>query len=267
MASIIATGSFHTLLLTVDAHGRDPTPSFSINRSVEATPMILVCREDDKAVLSWNAGANNSCQYGDLLSITWRLNVPACTYQCEDPMQFCMVNTTNCKTYEESVDFKVTLNEEAIFDLSGEECSAVIPEFYLHNSSEAPLRLKCSCSLRCPLIPLYPTSNQIEKQRNATLQDYDEAKHTRGFYLYLVIRILATAALGTSFTMLDATTICLIKKYQGELGKQRLFGVIGAAVFAMCSGLLLDWTSGLNNGMLCAVTRSYNLFINCFGMP
>ena len=57
-----------------------------------------------------------------------------------------------------------------------------------------------------------------------------------GFWVYLLLRILATAALGTVFTMLDASTICLVKKFNGELGKQRLLGVVGAGVFGMLSG-------------------------------
>jgi hypothetical protein len=59
---------------------------------------------------------------------------------------------------------------------------------------------------------------------------------------------MAMATLGTSFTMLDATTICLIKKYKGQLGRQRLFGVLGSAAFAMTTGILLDWAATLNNG-------------------
>jgi hypothetical protein len=32
------------------------------------------------------------------------------------------------------------------------------------------------------------------------------------------------------------------------LGRQRLFGVLGSAAFAMTTGILLDWAATLNNG-------------------
>ena len=69
--------------------------------------------------------------------------------------------------------------------------------------------------------------------------------------------------------MLDSTTICLIRKYKGDLGKQviflnnlknifcynfndilkqRLMGVLASAIFGLCSGLILEWAAKLNNG-------------------
>ena len=64
------------------------------------------------------------------------------------------------------------------------------------------------------------------------------------------------------FIRLDSTAICMVKKYEGDLGKQRLFGVIGQSLFViinfyfskllglnflfnikgMLAGVLLDWT-------------------------
>ena len=39
--------------------------------------------------------------------------------------------------------------------------------------------------------------------------------------------------LHVTFSRLDATAITMVKKNDGDLGKQRLFGVIGQAVFVI----------------------------------
>lgn len=46
----------------------------------------------------------------------------------------------------------------------------------------------------------------------------------------------------------------------GELGKQRVFGVIGSAVFAPITGIVLDeWAKSFNGGQL---TLSISFYLN-----
>lgn len=71
---------------------------------------------------------------------------------------------------------------------------------------------------------------------------------------------------------LDATAITMVKKHEGDLGKQRLFGVIGQAVFVEFSSFLISISKGENDlvfysrpwSPVCSLTGQLNGKVDCF---
>ena len=263
MGSILATGAFHTLLLTIDAHGVDPATIVTNNNLSSATELVyLTCDNSGRTFLELpNNCADSTCSYSGNLSMfdrsanMIRLMPSECTQSCNGTKStgLCLAtdNTADCHSLgEEGVLLQLGLGNTSLPTSSSDFCSFPVNQLFLSNSSQVAV-LHCGCPIQCPALMTIQTAWRSCLTTNETLpskDDYDHVKHRRGFWLYLIIRILATAALGTSFTMLDATTICLIKKYKGHFGRQRLFGVLGSAAFAMPIGILLDWASSLNNG-------------------
>lgn len=227
--------------------------------------VYINCDDSGLARLEWAANcANDTCPYDNtyLTKVTLRLDPANCIHTCaensdERDVQFCLEEDAGCRTLGKTVHLKMSLSDSQKNEPDvGGSCSMSIDKMMLFDTAQSPLlenstitkvSLTCACPMRCPATLVQP---QNSCSMNDTAPEYDHAKHNRGFWLYLVIRILATASLGTSWVMLDASTLCLIKKHKGDLGKQRLFGVIGSALFGFLSGIVLDWASSLNNGKL-----------------
>ncbi|EFX74053.1 hypothetical protein DAPPUDRAFT_252370 [Daphnia pulex] len=263
MGSIFATAGFHTLLLTIDAHGINPTQvvTNSNESSTNYLSVKLMCDDIGRTFLELpNNCANNTCPYDNLWlrgQPTIRLMTSECIPSCEEKAN----STDTCFLTNETSDCYHSLDEDVFLELQLENnsmsadssfCLFPVNQLFLSNSSE--VSLSCDCPLQCSALmmqPLLPACSAKDDDSSlSTADNYDYAKHNKGFWLYLFLRIMAMATLGTSFTMLDATTICLIKKYKGQLGRQRLFGVLGSAAFAMTTGILLDWAATLNNAFL-----------------
>jgi hypothetical protein len=64
--------------------------------------------------------------------------------------------------------------------------------------------LLCNCLIQCPLTLLMPTDT-VDQELNFTLDDAiketKRIKHNRGFWIYFILRILASGSLATSFSM------------------------------------------------------------------
>ncbi|KAK4009736.1 major facilitator superfamily domain-containing protein 6 [Daphnia magna] len=261
MASIFATAVFHTLLLTIDAHGANPTKMVANSSELPAnTIAYLTCDHAREIFLEVPKNcANDTCPYGNLLLTDQpmiRLITSECTQSCNGKTN----NTNSCLMTSDATDCYSFLDDDVLLqlELQNQSTTKINPDFCLFRinqlllSNSTQTTLDCDCPIQCPLRISQTWSSTCSTNNDtyssSKLDEYDYAKHRTGFWLYLFIRILATATLGTSFTMLDATTICLIKKYKGQLGRQRLFGVLGSATFAMLTGILLDWAANLKNG-------------------
>lgn len=281
MGSIFATAGFHTLLLTIDAHGINPTQvvTNSNESSTNDLSVKLMCDDIGRTFLELqNNCANNTCPYDNLWlrgQPTIRLMTSECIPSCDEKANstdtcFLTTETNDCyHSLDEDLFLKLELENNSV-SADSSFCSFPVNQLFLSNSSE--VSLSCDCPLQCSALmiqPLLPACSAKDDDSSlSTADNYDYAKHNKGFWLYLFLRIMAMATLGTSFTMLDATTICLIKKYKGQLGRQRLFGVLGSAAFAMTTGILLDWAATLNNGKflypsLYASSVVYELGNNC----
>lgn len=262
MASIFATAVFHTLLLTIDARGIYPAKMVTNSSDLSTNAMAyLTCDRAKHMFLEVPKNCmNDTCRIGNLLLTdqpTIRLITSECTRSCNrqtNSTASCLMtnDAAECNQFaDEGVLLQLELRNQTLTTMNPNFCAFRIDQLLLPNSTETTL--VCDCPIQCSVLisqPWFSACSANNKTSLSTADDYDYAKHKTGFWLYLVIRILATATLGTSFTMLDATTICLIKKYKGQLGRQRLFGVLGSATFAMSTGILLDWAANLNNGTI-----------------
>ncbi|XP_068213541.1 LOW QUALITY PROTEIN: major facilitator superfamily domain-containing protein 6-A-like [Palaemon carinicauda] len=67
------------------------------------------------------------------------------------------------------------------------------------------------------------------------------------FWCYLLVRILNTLTLATSFTLFDGAAIAVVREHKGDYGLQRLYGNLGGIVITPISGQLIDYFSEVNN--------------------
>lgn len=65
----------------------------------------------------------------------------------------------------------------------------------------------------------------------------------RIFWIYFLLRFLATIMMSAGVTMLDPIALIMIQKYGGQFGRERLFSSIGMAIFSPLTGLLIDQSS------------------------
>ena len=222
ITSMFLMGLLHTMLLLIDAQGIDPALVAAAANSSQANSSL----------------AELSCDSSGQLSLQW----PICGANgtCADPGDLIVVRSSDC-------DLSCVGGDELTFHLRSEPpwlaaddlCSQSVRYSDDNGSGQS-----CPCPVRCSVEVAAlscPPAFELE---------FDTAKHNRGFWLYLVCRILATACLGTSFTMLDASTICLVKKHKGELGKQRLCGVIGSSIFGVGAGFVMEWFSSEGSSWL-----------------
>lgn len=64
------------------------------------------------------------------------------------------------------------------------------------------------------------------------------------FWLYFFIRIIATIFMSACFTLLDATTLAIVKRQtKAEYGAERIWTVLGTAAVSPIAGILVDWCS------------------------
>jgi len=235
MTTVILTGVFHSLLMTVDAHGY---PDW-VGDNVTAHDLVYInCDESGQTTLEWTNCSDTTCPSAFRKDPVIRFVDSDCYQFCEsDTATTCQVGGAGCTPLRAGLvlDLKLVPVKDEKRATKANRCITGIDEMLLANTSKA-IQFQCKCSIQCPAMLL-----NDELQCSKSIPEYDEAKHNRGFWMYLCLRIVATAALGTTFTMMDASAICLIKKHKGELGKQRLCGVVGSSIFGFLSGWMIEW--------------------------
>lgn len=63
------------------------------------------------------------------------------------------------------------------------------------------------------------------------------------FWIYFLLRFLATIMLTAGVTIMDPIALTMIEKYGGDFGRERLFSSVGMAIFSPITGILIDYTS------------------------
>lgn len=63
------------------------------------------------------------------------------------------------------------------------------------------------------------------------------------FWIYFVLRFLATIIQTAGMTIMDPIALTMIEKYGGDFGKEKLFSSLGMALFSPITGLLIDFNS------------------------
>lgn len=82
------------------------------------------------------------------------------------------------------------------------------------------------------------------------------------FWIYFLLRFLATAMLSAGVTIMDPIALSMIEKYGGDFGRERLFSSIGMAVFSPITGILIDFCSrGLGYTDYSAAFYTYDVLL------
>ena len=99
---------------------------------------------------------------------------------------------------------------------AGQGCRVQIGDVLVH---QMPSTLLCNCPIKCPILLEDRSPSAPSTAWDATTESSSgRVRNIRGFWTYFMLRIFASMALGTSFSMLDATAICMVKNYGGVSG-------------------------------------------------
>ncbi|XP_036222386.2 uncharacterized protein [Bactrocera oleae] len=91
--------------------------------------------------------------------------------------------------------------------------------------------------------------------------DYKESDD-RVFWIYFLLRFLATTMLSAGVTIMDPIALTMIEKYGGDFGRERLFSSIGMAIFSPITGIMIDYFSrGLGYTDYSAAFYTYDLLL------
>ncbi|XP_036328087.1 uncharacterized protein LOC118740595 isoform X1 [Rhagoletis pomonella] len=91
--------------------------------------------------------------------------------------------------------------------------------------------------------------------------DYKESDD-RVFWIYFLLRFLATTMLSAGVTIMDPIALTMIEKYGGDFGRERLFSSIGMAIFSPITGIMIDYSSrGLGYTDYSAAFYTYDLLL------
>ncbi|XP_075153062.1 uncharacterized protein LOC142226759 isoform X2 [Haematobia irritans] len=82
------------------------------------------------------------------------------------------------------------------------------------------------------------------------------------FWIYFLLRFLATTMLSAGVTIMDPIALTMIEKYGGDFGRERLFSSIGMAIFSPITGIMIDYYSrGLGYTDYSAAFYTYDLLL------
>ncbi|XP_069992367.1 major facilitator superfamily domain-containing protein 6-like [Penaeus vannamei] len=91
--------------------------------------------------------------------------------------------------------------------------------------------------LICP--SSYPLECQVTLSDQCQHPD-DPSNSPTTFWVYFGLRMISTFFLASAFTMLDATTLAIIKQHKADFGKQRVLATIGTGIVPLVTGIILD---------------------------
>jgi hypothetical protein len=199
---------FHTSLLHMDA--RIPSDVQSSGPEFE-TPAEIFCSRLG-AVLRFE---NYTCDASrEMWTIDWTPS-QCQPMDCEVPvrMQLCLSdgNCTQIATGSTSVlEMDAVLQVlDAIPSGDGGNCTTQIVSAQT-DQTRIPASLLCNCPIRCPAIaaPISELNNSISKngadlsvEQQKQQDEMERMKHNKGFWLYFILRIIASGSLATSFSM------------------------------------------------------------------
>ncbi|KAK4026589.1 hypothetical protein OUZ56_015594 [Daphnia magna] len=63
------------------------------------------------------------------------------------------------------------------------------------------------------------------------------------FWLYLLLRLFFAVLLGGYMVLFEGACLAVVIQYKGDLGLQRMFGILGTMIFCPVSGALIDYFS------------------------
>ena len=211
MTTLVMTATFHTLLCAIDARGYPPI----VDDNITTQNFVFInCDQSGQTTLEWMSCSNHTCPAATFSSDPIvRFVASDCYEYCgEDTGKICHYDDVGCIPLKENVALELNM-VDAVNQrkpTKPNRCLLGVDKILVANTT-TPVEMTCKCSIQCP-------AALVGSELRCSIPQFDHDKHNRGFWLYLICRIFATASLGTSFTMLDASAICLIKKHKGQLG-------------------------------------------------
>jgi hypothetical protein len=215
---VASVAVFHTSLLHIDARISSEVQS---SGSDFETPAEIVCSRLG-AVLRFE---NYTCEassrnHREMWTVDWTPSQcrPMDCHGVPARMQLCLSNgnCTQIATGSTSV-----LEMDALLEVldaaswtggknnAGGNCTAQIVSAQT-DQTRIPASLLCNCPIRCPAVaaPIsFELDNNSSLSSSADLlpveqqKELDRLKHNRGFWLYFILRIIASGSLATSFSM------------------------------------------------------------------
>lgn len=202
VTSVTLSLVFHTMLLFVDAR---ISPDNSLLRNVTEIPSELHCGRTGVMVRL----GNESCsieQPGKWLAYWTPAECQSfdCNQEHDMRMHLCSSsgNCTQISTKSASVLNVELVLEDVMDGKDNNTCTAKVVA--LHTDQESlPTTLLCNCLIQCPLTLAISPEPFDEELFNATsvLKESERLKHNQGFWIYFMLRLLASASLATSFSM------------------------------------------------------------------
>lgn len=193
---------FHTSLLHIDARLTYDVPSSGMHFE---TPAEIIC-DRMGAVLHFE---NFTCDANrEMWTVDW---TPS---ECQPidchlavKMQLCLTdgNCTQIATGSTSLlEMDALLEVVPLVNMDHHgNCTAHIVSAQT-DQTRNPAALLCNCAIRCPAMAApsdLNSSSGLTMEELQQLKENERIKHNRGFWLYFILRIIASGSLATSFSM------------------------------------------------------------------
>lgn len=249
--SLIFNAAFHTALLTVPpVETVFTTPLDELQFPFSSEPFLRVntCEgsADCQLLLNGTIGGHIllnecrvTCAYGGNGHVEESTARPRCrhneTLECGPP-------------YDDDDGPRIDLRiSSACRRIDRTGCSYDIHEMRYSSEVEgggavirSPLTIPgAGCTVVCPLSL---DENNLASEKKC---EHELGNKSLTFWMYLVLRVLASAFLSSCLSLLDTTTLVMMKAHDGEYGKQRLWSILSTAVFPPIAGILVDYASHL----------------------
>ncbi|XP_076032426.1 major facilitator superfamily domain-containing protein 6-like [Oratosquilla oratoria] len=229
MVNMVLTAIFHTMLLYVP-----PMPT------VPSGTLGFQCHPEGYS-LAWKDGAG--CLVPN--NVTTLLRLERCLFACDgvpplNETSLCLHSDEDTLCIQINVTEGVELNATFWSEPETGDLARVQPLFNKTHFDD----------LTCPSVP-------DEQSRNGTLctlqcdvvggLECEPTEETppggfvlNTFWTYFALRLVGTLFLSSSFTMMDALTLAMLKKHGGAFGKQRVMTMLGLGVIPLIAGIVID---------------------------
>ncbi len=197
--SVSSAVLFHTLLLHVDAR---VSPDRSPVRNITEIPTSVYCNRTGAVLRLGNESLPTAMTEKWLAYWTPSECQPvACTEYKDMRMHLC-TPAGNCTQITTKSTSKLEVELVLTTTTTDTEYRIVALQTDQTPFSAA---LLCNCLIQCPLTLFTPTDSVDRELNNLTsddaIKETERIKHNRGFWIYFILRILASGSLATSFSM------------------------------------------------------------------
>ncbi|XP_076032651.1 uncharacterized protein LOC143020290 isoform X1 [Oratosquilla oratoria] len=219
--NLILNMSLHTSLLFVPK-----VPKNGLN---------LECHTDGYS-LEWQAC--NECWSAD--NGTSNLVLKGCHFTCPDPpssnLTFCLSDRISQKCIQDSFSQNVELAVNLSTSFVNNTCSSSMSNIIFNGLNYI--------DLSCPAVGC-PIECHIEGAPECGWGGggVEQSEFSVTFWVYLFLRLGAILVTASTFTMVDAITLALIKEHGSDFGKQRVLPLAAQALTPFFSGMIVDWWS------------------------